>query len=163
MPDHGARLAQMEDWYEALLAQGHDAAEQQFLRDLSPHADMLGRLSGRVVDIGGGAGLAARYLLQATAYVVVEPSSSWRSEEWSAFSVAFRDNGPEPSFVDGVGEQLPFPDASFDAAIALWSLNHVQQPERCVDEIARVLRHGATAYLVLEDMPPRWTELLGDE
>jgi ubiquinone/menaquinone biosynthesis C-methylase UbiE len=162
MADHGARLAQMEGWYDSLLAGGHDAAEQQFLRDLSPHAAVLKRLSGRVVDIGGGAGLAARYLRRATDYVVVDPSPSWRSNGWSAFSAAFRGGGPQPTFVDSGGEQLPFAERSFDAAIALWSLNHVEKPERCIREIVRVLRTGGTAYLVLEDMAPRWTELLND-
>jgi SAM-dependent methyltransferase len=162
MADHGARLAQMEGWYDALLAEGAEVADRQFARDLGPHSDLLGRLSGRVVDVGGGAGLAARYLRFATDYVVVEPSASWRSQGWSAFAKGFRKGGPEPAIVHGVGEQLPFPNESFDAAIALWSLNHVEDPERCVAEIARVLRPGGTAYLVLEDMAPCWTELLND-
>ena len=61
MDCYGARQAQMERWYEALL-RDEDAAERTFIADYGPHAGFLARLQGRVIDIGGGAGLAARYL-----------------------------------------------------------------------------------------------------
>ena len=44
--------------------------------------------------------------------------------------------------VIGVGEELPFKDASFDAVISIAVLEHVRNPFRCADEIARVLKPG---------------------
>jgi len=41
-------------------------------------------------------------------------------------------------------QELPFPDASFDAAIANHMLFHVQDRPRALGEIARVLRPGGT-------------------
>ncbi|TMJ04227.1 MAG: methyltransferase domain-containing protein [Alphaproteobacteria bacterium] len=41
-------------------------------------------------------------------------------------------------------EQLPFPDTSFDAAIANFGIHHVARPERAIGEARRVLAAGGT-------------------
>jgi len=41
-----------------------------------------------------------------------------------------------------------------------WSLNHVADAERAVQEAARILRPGGAALLVLEDMQPRWSDIV---
>ena len=162
MSDHEIRLAQMEGWYETLIGSGEAEAERQFLSDYAPHADALASLAGRIVDIGGGAGAAARFLRASVEYVVVDPSPLWLSPEWRAFSKRFRSAGPEPRFVTADAEALPFADGEFDGAISFWALNHMRYPKRCLAEMTRVLCPGAIAYLVLEDVPPTWFELLGD-
>ena len=43
---------------------------------------------------------------------------------------------------------LPFPDGSFDAVIAVAVLEHVADPFRCASEITRVLRPGGYVYSV---------------
>jgi len=42
----------------------------------------------------------------------------------------------------GVGEELPFHDASFDAVFSLSVLEHVRDPFRCAREVIRVLKPG---------------------
>lgn len=49
---------------------------------------------------------------------------------------------------------LPFPDRSFDACIAVAVLEHVAAPYRCVDEIMRVLRPGGYVYAETPFMQP---------
>jgi hypothetical protein len=44
--------------------------------------------------------------------------------------------------VIGVGEYLPFKDATFDAVISVAVLEHVRDPFRCAAEICRVLKPG---------------------
>lgn len=44
--------------------------------------------------------------------------------------------------VRGVGEVLPFKDNSFDAVVSIAVLEHVKDPFRCAQEIARVLKPG---------------------
>lgn len=44
--------------------------------------------------------------------------------------------------VRGVGEVLPFKDASFDAVISIAVLEHVKDPFQCAREIVRVLKPG---------------------
>jgi SAM-dependent methyltransferase len=40
------------------------------------------------------------------------------------------------------GDTIPYPDYSFDSVIALWVLEHVKDPENCLNEIYRVLKPG---------------------
>lgn len=152
----------MESWYGDLLGSGVAAAEQELLSDYAPHAGWLEQLNGRVIDIGGGAGLAARFLRPDVDYVVVDPSSVWDLPEWRAFGREFRAAGPQPRFWKAGGEALPFGDGEFDAALALWSLNHVCEPRRCVAELVRVLKPGGVARIVVEDMEPSWSDLARD-
>ena len=44
--------------------------------------------------------------------------------------------------VIGSPDRLPFADASFDAVVSLWVLEHVEHPEQVFQEIARVLKPG---------------------
>jgi SAM-dependent methyltransferase len=155
-----SRLGIMEDWYGAFLRS--EDREDVLLRDFAPHAAYLGGLRGSVVDIGGGAGLPARFLRPEVDYVVVEPSRIWSSPEWADLAERFRQSGPKPSFVDAPGEKLPFPGGTFDAALSFWTLNHVEDPAACISETARVLKSGGTARLVFEDVEPGWGDLLGD-
>ena len=154
----GRACRSWKGWYEELVSDS--GRERSLLGEYAPHADFLRSLSGRVLDVGGGAGLAARFLPPGTTYVVVDPSSVWKSPEWLAFGAAFRRDGPEPQFIEAGGEKLPFADADFDAVLSFWSLNHVEDPGRCISEMLRVLKPGAHARLVLEDTEPRWSDLI---
>lgn len=158
--DYQSRLAAMEDWYKVLVAS--DYREQALLEDYTPHRAMLGSLTGRVIDVGGGAGIAARFLRPEVDLVVVDPSEVWDSPEWVEFGRSFRAGGPEPKFVKAIGEDLPFADGQFDAALSFWSLNHVADPERCIAEIARVLKPGGVVRLVVDDIEPSWWDLAKD-
>jgi ubiquinone/menaquinone biosynthesis C-methylase UbiE len=155
-----SRLELMEDWYRELVRL--DEREQLLLQDYAPHENYLRKLRGSIIDIGGGAGIAARFLHPDVAYVVVDPSPVWDSPEWIEFGRKFRGSGPEPKFVKASGENLPFRDSEFDAAISFWSLNHARDPERCISEMARVLKPGGYARLVIDDIEPGWPELLKD-
>jgi ubiquinone/menaquinone biosynthesis C-methylase UbiE len=153
-----SRLTEMEDWYRDLLRQGDTNAEQALMADYAPHAEYLGRLRGRVLDVGGGAGLAARYLHPDCEYWVIDPAEVWEEAGWQVFGNNFR-SGRAARFVRGSGEALPFEDNSFDAALAFWSMNHAAQPDRCIKEMARILKTAGSALVVLEDMEPSWLDV----
>lgn len=51
--------------------------------------------------------------------------------------------------VNGAGETLPFADGSFDLVICWDVVEHVQDPERLVAELARVLRPGGRALVTV--------------
>jgi len=145
----------MEGWYRDLLASG--TAEQFLQTDYAAHAGYLGTLSGRVLDVGGGAGVAGRYLPPDCEHVVLDPAAVWNDPAWRELGSRFA--GARPiRFIQGTGEAMPFADAEFDAGLAFWSLNHAQDPSACVRELARVLKHGAKALFVLEDMEPTWLD-----
>jgi ubiquinone/menaquinone biosynthesis C-methylase UbiE len=146
------RLTQMETWYHEFLGQGAEEAERTLMWEHRPYAERLSRFRGRVIDVGGGAGLARRFLSENVDYWVVDPGQCWQTEGWQEFSSRFH-NGPI-HFVTGVGEDLPFGDAEFDGALALWSFNHASDPGTCLSEIHRVLKPGGKSLIVLEDMEP---------
>jgi SAM-dependent methyltransferase len=67
---------------------------------------------------------------------------------------------PGARFVRGDAEQLPFADASFDAAVANFAILHVARPERVAASLARVLRPGGRGALTVWDVPER-SRLIG--
>ncbi len=55
--------------------------------------------------------------------------------------------------VFGDAGQLPFPDGTFDLVLAVEVLEHLPDPARALDELARVARPGATAVLSVPSEP----------
>jgi SAM-dependent methyltransferase len=149
----------MEAWYRQLIADRGRAAGC-FHYDYEPYRSLLEALPGRVLDIGGGTGVARHFLAAATRYMVVDPSLEWLSDDWSALSEHFPCLSSPACFVRGLGEQLPCRDCSFDSALSLWSLNHVRNPEAVFGEVHRVLEPGGRFLVILEDMIPCWKDAL---
>lgn len=61
--------------------------------------------------------------------------------------------------VAGVGEHLPFRDASFDLALCTQTLNYASSPEQVINEIHRVLKPGGTVVLTVAAIFPRLHDL----
>jgi SAM-dependent methyltransferase len=66
----------------------------------------------------------------------------------------------EIEFQQGDAERLPFGDASFDAVVAGFVVNHLPRPERALAEFARVVRPGGRVAVTVWDRPGRM-RLLG--
>jgi SAM-dependent methyltransferase len=88
----------------------------------------------RVLDVGCGEGDIAERIALELACDVVAVDQSERMVELT------RARGVEA--VVGDVQDLPFADASFDAALAAWMLYHVPDVDRGLAELARVLRPG---------------------
>jgi len=56
-------------------------------------------------------------------------------------------------------EELPFPDARFDAVLMLNVLDHVEDPARALAEVARVLRPDGRLHLSCDTYAPAWLAL----
>ena len=67
---------------------------------------------------------------------------------------------PEIEFQRGDAERLPFGDASFDAVVAGFVVNHLPRPERALAEFARVVAPGGRVAVTVWDRPGRM-RLLG--
>ena len=101
----------------------------------------------RLLDLGGGTGATAELL--GAAAVVLEPHAGK-----CAYGARRR---PALPFARGVGEALPFRDASFDRALAVVSFHHMPDQAGALAEARRVLRPGGR--LVLLELDP--SEKLG--
>src|SRR3954466_3760609 len=98
-------------------------------------ASVTAGLSGRVLELGAGAGSMFRhYPAAVTEVVAVEPEPYLREQASAAASVA-----PVPvTVVAGVADALPLQDGSVDAAIASLVLCSVADLSAALAELRRV-------------------------
>jgi lipopolysaccharide transport system permease protein len=157
-PEWHRRQRAMEAWYRN-LARDPAAAVDSFEHDYSGLIPVLEEVTGRVVDVGGGLGIARQYLGPVDEYVNVDPSLFWRRMEWPTLEARYPMLGEPAPFIRGSGEHLPLRTGTFDVALALWSLNNTREPRRVLREIHRVLRPGGRLIVVLEDVSPTEEDL----
>ena len=118
-------------------------------------ADAVGIAAGqRVLDVGCGPGaltaeLAAR--VGAAAVVALDPSPPFVEE--------CRRRNPGVDVHPGAAETLPFPDESFDGALAQLVLHFVSDPEAAAAEMRRVLRPDGVAAACVWDFSGGMTML----
>ena len=92
-----------------------------------------------VLDVGCGGGLLAEEFAGLGCRVTgVDPSA----ESLDTARGHARASGLDIEYVEGSGEHLPFPDATFDAVYCCDVLEHVDDLQRTLDESARVLKPG---------------------
>jgi SAM-dependent methyltransferase len=79
------------------------------------------------------------------------------AQRYCGLDLAVGDKAWDYSKLDVLGnlETLPFPDATFEAAINIVTLEHVLHPERVICELGRVLGPGGRFLLVA---PLQWEE-----
>jgi SAM-dependent methyltransferase len=97
------------------------------------------RAGQRALDVGCGPGALVSALvprLGADAVVAVDPSST--------FVTAARERFADVDVRSAAAEDLPFDDASFDAALAQLVVHFMKDPVAGIAEMARVTRPGGT-------------------
>ena len=100
--------------------------------------------SGLVLDIGCGPQTRPSYLPDNGEIVGIDPLLGQQPREFS--------------FVQGIGEFLPFRDSTFDHILYASSLDHVMEPKRSLAEAVRCLRPSGYINLwidgIASDAPP---------
>ncbi|WP_185899601.1 methyltransferase domain-containing protein, partial [Streptomyces sp. WAC07061] len=123
-------------------------------RDITLVADAL-HANRTVLDVGGGTGALVRAIAgRVDSLTTVEPHT--RREE------SLRPLGSATVRVmAGRAEQLPLPDAGFDAAVAAWVLHYTDDPDAAVAELARTVdrNHPEAKVVVVQGAPDN--ELVG--
>lgn len=97
-----------------------------------------------VVDVGSGAGDLVRYMTAQGARVTGLECGALQLEKARSYPLS----GGEV-YIEGVGQDMPFADASFDALIFFKSLHHVptEHMAAALDEARRVVRPAGTVYV----------------
>jgi ubiquinone/menaquinone biosynthesis C-methylase UbiE len=112
----------------------HESAEM-----LTHRRELLSELTGRVLEVGAGAGTNFNYYpAGVTEVLAVEPEPYLRRKARSAASQV----PVTITLLDGTAEQLPVEDGSCDAAIASLVLCSVPDQAVALAELRRVLRPG---------------------
>ena len=106
---------------------------------------------GRVLEIGAGTGAQLRWYAPRASVTALEPDASMRERARRRAARA----AANVTVVDGRAEELPFADASFDAAVSAFALCTVADPEAALAELRRVLAPGG-ALLLLEHVHLHW-------
>jgi demethylmenaquinone methyltransferase/2-methoxy-6-polyprenyl-1,4-benzoquinol methylase len=103
---------------------------------------VIGDKTGRILDVATGpAGVALEIARRSKAHVVGIDLSEPMLREGLA-NVDRAGKGDRISLVLGRGEELPFPDRSFDALTFTYLLRYVADPAATVEELARVVKPG---------------------
>jgi 2-polyprenyl-6-hydroxyphenyl methylase/3-demethylubiquinone-9 3-methyltransferase len=104
---------------------------------------LLERGQRRLLDVGCGGGLLAEEFARAGFQVTgIDPAP----ETIETARTHAGTSGLAIDYRTGVGEQLPFPDGSFDHVACCDVLEHVDDVDRVVGEIARVLRPSGSFF-----------------
>jgi SAM-dependent methyltransferase len=124
----------------AVAADAYDRFMGRYSEPLaSPFAEFAGISSGQqVLDVGSGPGALTAELVERlgpAAVTAVDPSET--------FVAAARERFPEVAVRQAAAEELPFPDATFDAALAQLVVHFMADPVAGLREMARVARPGA--------------------
>jgi demethylmenaquinone methyltransferase/2-methoxy-6-polyprenyl-1,4-benzoquinol methylase len=129
-----APLGPTYDRTAGLLSFGQDPRWRRFLVsrvEAGPGATVL--------DVATGTGAVARELLAQKGCTVVGLDQSPEM-----LDEARRRLPPDVKLIESRAEQLPFPDAAFDALTFTYLLRYVEDPGAVLRELARVVRPGGT-------------------
>jgi SAM-dependent methyltransferase len=96
----------------------------------------------RVLDIGCGPRGSLEWLHDADECVGLDPLA----DEYRELGAKYH----RMKYVKGVSEEIPFPDEYFDIVTSFNSLDHVDNLEQTLKEIARVCKPGAIFLLITE-------------
>lgn len=127
------------NWWKATFTEG---ADLEYEGEILPLVE--GELAGveSVLDLGCGEGQVARRLDHAGARVVALDPSFAQLHNGLEHPSAVR-------YVLGAGECLPFSDSSFEAVVCCLAIEHTDDPDAVLAEVARVLARGGTFLLLI--------------
>ncbi len=125
------------DWYEWRADQLADRLRRAGLGTLADG-------TARVVEVGCGPIGVCSYFPAAEA-LAVDPLESF----YAGDRVLSELRNPKVKYLEGVGEEIPAPDAFADLLIIENCIDHVRDVDAVMTEVRRVLRPGGTLYLTV--------------
>ncbi|WP_327194243.1 class I SAM-dependent methyltransferase [Novosphingobium album (ex Hu et al. 2023)] len=135
--------------------------------------DVVPLATGRVFELGCGGGINQQLLDPARieSYAGLDPSA--KGLDYARAAAA--EKGWQADIRQGVGEDIPFSDASFDTVVCTFTLCSVHDHGRTLSELRRVLRPGGTLYFAehgrapdarvarfQERIDPLWSKVFGN-
>jgi ubiquinone/menaquinone biosynthesis C-methylase UbiE len=128
-------------------ASRHEGAAQSQLR-----RDTVGKVHGRVLELGFGVGANWRYLPEGIEYTGIEPDPFMLARARKHAT----GTGREMSLHQARAEALPFDDETFDSVLVTLTLCSVDNPARALSEARRVLKPGGSIVFLEHVRPAGW-------
>jgi SAM-dependent methyltransferase len=121
----------------AVSGNAYDRFMGRYARELAPaFADFAGVHEGKVLDVGCGSGILTEELARRVG------AENVAAADPSTLLEACRERVPGADVRNGTAEALPWPDDSFDAALAQLVLNFMDDPVAGLREMRRITRPG---------------------
>ena len=122
-----------------------DGADVEYAEEIVPLVTKVFAGRERVLDLGCGEGQIARALHAANGTIEIFGLDSSGVQLSNA-----RDKSPSDiAFVQAAAEQVPFANGSFDGVVCCLSIEHCEDVDRVLEEVARVLRAGGAFFLLI--------------
>ncbi|MFN4038566.1 MAG: class I SAM-dependent methyltransferase [Erythrobacter sp.] len=127
-------------WYEANVMPKLITCACSQRQVMKRRAAVVPRAHGDVFELGCGGGINhALYNAHAiTSYAGIDPHAGLLHEARAAAKA----KGWQADIRQASGEAIPFDDASFDSAVCTFTLCSVNDPDRVLSELRRILRPG---------------------
>jgi len=109
---------------------------------------------GVILDVASGTAGVAIALAKRTTAKIVGADLTEQMLRRGRRNVAAADLASRITLVTGRAEQLPFPDASFDALTFTYLLRYVDDPQATLAELARVVKPGGRVASLEFAVPP---------
>lgn len=127
-------------WYEEGAEPPNPSDQERMIAVIAQSAGIAPGM--RVLDVGCGIGATAHWLAHHRQAEVVGLTPVAEQKQIADRFLASTSLTRTPVIVLGRGEQLPFPEASFDAVVFFESTCHIEQRAAFIREAHRVLRPG---------------------
>lgn len=114
-----------------------------FQRSLLAYHEAAGLVSGRVLEIGTGAGYGVEVIAPHAEYFTTLDKHRTAGIEWPA----------NVDFCEAKVPPLPFADGSFDYVISFQVIEHIRRDRDFVREVARVLKPGGRLIISTPNRP----------
>jgi demethylmenaquinone methyltransferase/2-methoxy-6-polyprenyl-1,4-benzoquinol methylase len=108
----------------------------------------------RVLDVASGTAGVALQLADRTSAQIVGVDLTENMLKVGQFNVAKAHQTRRVQLVNGRAEELPFPDAAFDALTFTYLFRYVDDPQATLNELARVVKPGAPVASLEFMVPP---------
>lgn len=99
------------------------------------------KISGNLIDIGGGSGWMSKYWKADGLYIVLDPL--FRKDILKTSS--YKQN--QLIFIQESAEQIPFEDNEFDWEFLCATIDHIKNPQKAIAEASRVLKQNGRLFI----------------
>ncbi|MGY6551977.1 MAG: class I SAM-dependent methyltransferase [Erythrobacter sp.] len=139
-------------WYEANIMPRLITCACSQGQVMKRRSAVVPQARGRVFELGCGGGINQQFYDASaiTSYAGIDP----HEKLLEGARAAARDKGWAADLRQGMGEAIPFDDASFDNVVCTFTLCSVSDPARVLSELRRILRPGGTVLFLEHGAAP---------